>query len=402
MEADSTVLLYATTTPHSDQLHPILPTQPSVGVVSVKGHTITLMWKPSPTSTLYHQPVHYCVAVNRKHNLLTMCAAKAYIFGDVPPTAPPNAGFGFSWEKQVREEEAERWRSRSMVPIHHDAHYECLGGKTSYTFSGTKSGKDYYFDIFAVNPRTNTSTAYAGTHVKTRNTLKSMPIKDGKTKAIHVKKNGDKKYLRYDLKKKAKHLILSLQSCNGAVRMKVTRGRRVIKDETVTGLSQYTIRKARPGRYTIEITPNARVSTRVRVFVSTRSDRSPYPHLPEDKSIRVFDNLSQCNAVTLAWLILPEKQHYCLYRSRVRHGESTSWRLSSHNACSNPRIRKKRDKVGCWDFQGEGGHETQTVVTETVRNLERGTLYAFDVYVRSDAGETLSYRQTRAKTAEAC
>lgn len=397
MDSDTSLRLFATSTPDSDHPYPERPSDASITVKDVSKRSVTLSWKPSPTESQLGQPVEYCIFANKEQNFKSQCAANAFMYGEAPPTAPPNSGFGFAWEDREKDKLKQRFSvSKGADP--NEFHYECIGDKTSYMFGDATPGQLYFFDVFVINTANNMSTAYLGTKAKTKEHVKYINLKDGKISKAFMKRTEGHKVFKLEVKTKKKELLVAVQSCAGQIRVKIYRKRRLLEELDVTSLQTISIHKPRPGTYHIRVEPNRRRSTAVKVYASTDPSANPYPELPGDSQIKVFENLSTCNSLTVAWLGTNSTQQYCLYRQASP--STPSWTDRQLDTCLTSRSRKKRDKVVCRNFRNRG--RRRSVMTETIRGLKPDMVYVLDVHTRRIGGERLSYQQTWAKTKETC
>ncbi len=410
-EDDTSARIYATTTPYSDHPYPELPVDANVHVTTSapNDETVTLMWKPSPTNTAHDIDVQYCVMANRKRNFQSLCGVEAFMHGEVPPTAPPHAGFGFAWEQdkqhrifKSRLHPVRGADSSSRAHHPHDVNFRCIGHKTSYTFHHLKQGERYYFDVFVVNPRTNRSSAYNGTSLRTKVNLKTVSVKERKLIHAFIKKNSGRKLFKFEQRKSTKELIISVLPCMGEVSVKVSRRGRVVASGFAADLENFRVRRARKGTYMIDISATQYRSLSLQLYISTKSRDLPYPELPKDRRIKVFQNKRSCDTVTVAWLGTRRKVQYCLYAKPaigampLPHTRShrTLPSFADGNKCMGPGNRKRAEKIMCKTVRYK--NKRRAVMTEVVSGLRPHTKYTFEVYATLPGfyGQTLSYQPT--------
>jgi len=143
-QRDTSLRLYATTTPHSDAVYPPLPSDSVVRVTGVSQDEISFAWKSPPTATTAAD-VRFCVSVNSLRHFRSQCAAHAHRYGDLRPTPPPYAGFGFARERRGRRRRGRKHQRRARstpAPITRaarpkvddDSVYACVGTDTNYTY----------------------------------------------------------------------------------------------------------------------------------------------------------------------------------------------------------------------------------------------------------------------------
>ncbi len=401
-DRDSTVRMYATTTPHSDHAYPELPTDPAVMVEHVSRYNIEVAWKPSPTDTVHGQDVEYCLAINTEHNFATHCAALGIIEGDTPPTAPPNAGFGFSWERE-REEKDIATTTTSTEPDADPAEtfHTCIGHKTSYSINNLRPDKKYFVDVFVAH--NNRSTAYKGVSVQTKPNIKKISLKKGKVLTTFIKKNKGGKLFQYRLRRSRDEITVVVQPCFGELRVEVSLEGNILERRIVRNINKLVFKNATKGIYLIDISTQYRQSAYFKLVVSRRQSRIPYPTLPKDITIKVFDNKRTCRSLTVAWLGSEHKYQYCLYAKELKETDNPLNRiLSSWNRCIDQSVRKKSEKIMCRNVRFKD--KNRAVITEQIRGLKKNTKYIIDVYVSKTGGrgETLSYQSATVTTKKSC
>ncbi len=396
IEDDTSVRIYATTTPYSDYPYPELPPDSAVRLVHVGKTSVSLAWKQSYTAQIFGREIVYCLMVNRVRNLATMCGAQAFMYGETPPTAPPNSGFGFAWEQgEDVSFQSKLYPSDTEYP--RDLIYKCIGPKTSYTFHGLKQGQKYHFDVFAVSPSKNRSTAYQGVSATTKLKVKQVKIKEDKLIKTYIKRTVARKIFEFQHPKSTKQLIISVLPCYGRLDIAIFKDGELLINHTTKELHIFTISRAKKGKYIIDISTRQFRSCSLQLHVTSKSKRFPYPELPEDQRIKVFQNRKSCDTVTIAWLATKKKVQYCLYMKAIPNGPSSKFGIYRHtenNNCVKPSYRKKSEKVMCKAVRYKS--KRRTVITEVVRGLKPNINYTFDVYASlpGSHGQTLSYKST--------
>ena len=152
-QRDTSLRMYATTTPHSDAVHPPLPPDAVVRVTGVSRDKITFAWK-APTATPTSADVQFCLSVNSLRHFRSHCAAHAYRYGDPRPPPPPYSGFGFARERKGRRRgHKHRRRTQSTLApetmtakskVDDESVYACVGTDTNYTYRYTSQLNNNY------------------------------------------------------------------------------------------------------------------------------------------------------------------------------------------------------------------------------------------------------------------
>lgn len=425
-EKDSSLKIYATTTPESDQPYPELPYDPRVDVTSLGRTTVTLAWKPTPTGSRMGQPVQYCVVLNKEHNFKSLCAVEAKMGAEDVFMVAPKPGrdfspfdfarFGFAPpENDITKDHRHRslvgnripvakpWRSTTIGSRQtQDIRKICIGNKNIFTVSGLRPSTQYYFDVFAVNEGSNASTAYVGTFARTKDEAepKTVELKDGKIVDVFVERKGFK-LLRFAPVSSHRHVSLSVHSCLDAVHIQVRRDGKLVLSQNVEGVREFHIRAKPKAKYHIRVRGSRKGASALKVLASTRTDaKRPFPTLPEDMRIKAFDRLRTCESVTVAWLGTQERNKYCVYRREVPEGYGGEQQRRQRNQCAGPEARRRDEKVLCKYFHSANPHKA--VTTETITGLEPGKNYLLDVYAIGHGGHSVKYQSKLVKTRKYC
>ncbi|XP_029987393.1 protein NDNF [Sphaeramia orbicularis] len=416
-EKDSNFKVYATTTPESDQPYPELPYDPRVDVTALGRTTVTLAWKPTPTGILMGQPVQYCVVINKEHNFKSMCAAEAKISVDDAFMLAPKPGrdfspfdfahFGFvpsdnGLGKDRGLTSNKISRAYTAKPKVSDIQKVCIGNKNIFTVSDLKPDTQYYFDVFAVNSATNTSTAYVGTFARTKEEArqKTVELKDGKVSDVFIKRKGSK-FLRFAPVSSHQRVTLFVHACLDAVQVQVRRDGKLLLSQNVEGVRQFQLRGKPKAKYLIRLRGSRKGASTLKVLATTKpSNKQPFPSLPEDTRIKAFDKLRTCSSVTVAWLGTQDRNKYCIYRKEVADNYGEEQRRREQNQCAGPETRRKSEKVLCKYFHSP--NLQKAVTTETITGLEPGKTYLLDVYVVGHSGHSVKYQSKLVKTRKYC
>ena len=396
-KSDTNVRILGTTTPGLHNPFPELPSDSRVNVTASGRRSVTFEWKGSKATTRGN--VEYCVSVSRTQSFHTHCAVLAHSRGDVPPTLPPNFGFGFKSEKQLQREL--RRKSKPIKAVKpNKLFYKCVGRKTRFTFNRAKPGKTYFIDVFLVNHETSQSSSYTGTSVKLSRKRKRPSksrkfLEDGKRKLFQLKKARKAQAFVFNVKDDMSSVVLELKSCRGVLPFEIV-SRHIKTFKSVIKRTKIVRMKNLPaGRYIIRVKGNKRRRRYVQIYYTTRQFKYRKPQLPSDSSIKIFENLSKCNSVTLAWMGSDVKQRYCLYKKEV-----SEFKRKKRRRCSDPETRSRKEKVVCVRFRHRD--KDKAVITHTVRSLKPNTGYVFDVYVRRGGSGYLAYRSAFARTKSKC
>ncbi|NXC17923.1 NDNF protein, partial [Corythaeola cristata] len=401
-ERDTHITVYLTTDTTSGHLYPELPMDPRIDVIGIGHTTVTLTWKHSPSVLQHRENIQYCLLVNEKHNYKSLCAAETAIRSSgmkLPPT------LALSLSPYLLEPQQVMILSNSELSIINkvtsgEVRQICMGTKNTYTVPNLSPSTQYYFDVFVVNLLTNASAAYTGTFARTLEEPepKVMELKDGKV--IQIVLDG-KKQKFYSLQYQARHrkIQFTFQSCRGQVQVHITKNGKTVASENVSGLRYFSLKGKLLDTYLVQLRSTEEFNSSVKVQVSPHFHKPLFPLLPESLKIKSFSKLRTCNSVTIAWLGTQEENKYCVYKKRIE--DDQVWmELQSADRCSGPESRHKSEKVLCKYFYDI--NLQRAVTTETIKGLDAGTLYLFDVYLFGPSGIPVRYHSKVVKTRKKC
>nr|XP_056705337.1 protein NDNF-like [Euleptes europaea] len=401
-ERDTHITVYLTTDTTSEHLYPELPSDPRIDVIGVDHTTVTLAWKPSPTVLQYQEHIQYCLLMNEKHNYKSLCAAETAIRSS-GMKSPPALALPLS-PNALNPQQVMILSNGELSIISKAGSGEvrqiCMGTKNTYTVPNLTPSTQYYFDVFVVNFLTNASAAYTGTFARTLEEPepKITELKDGKV--IHLVLDGRKQKF-YSLQYRARHkeVQFAFQSCSGQVQVEISRDGKLLMSESFAGLRHFTLKGKLWDVYLVNLGSTEPSNASLKVQVSSLFHKPFFPVLPESLKIKSFSKLRTCDSVTIAWLGTQQMSKYCVYRKQIE--EDQVW-METRNAdrCLGPESRHKSDKVMCKYFHDL--NLRRAVTSETIRGLEAGTVYLFDVYLIGSSGIPVRYYSRVVKTRKKC
>ncbi|KAK0399568.1 hypothetical protein QR680_003112 [Steinernema hermaphroditum] len=200
-------------------------------------------------------------------------------------------------------------------------------------------------------------------------------------------------------------VLLVVHACDGYIRVAIYRdGRLLRKSDPFSGFRRFLVLNAQDGELQIQIINADSNPKMFRLWASMKPEKSPYPQLPDDTSIKEIRRT--CDSTTLQWLrAFDGHVRYCLYRRKesVNYLEEL---VSKHaNLCAG--TLPEKDLVGCYDQEGAPGDkdDDDRVVTIRVDRLEPDTTYRFDLLARpveKTNSQDLPYRTVWVKTRASC
>ena len=397
LKSDSYVKIFATTSPDIDRF-PELPTDSNVKSIDSKSDAIYVSWNSSPDERHYGDDIEYCIAINRKRNYRTLCSLRAHLEGDVKPTLPPNSGFGFkseAYKKRYIRQRANPIKAEKKGSIL----FKCIGRNTSSVVRKLKEGRRYFIDVFVRNKRTKRSSQYTGVHVQTKKSRKLTILKDGKHKSVVFRKRKSVRAYLFKLNNAAKELHIVVYSCTGYIDVEFKNRNNTFHKSRVKGFKKLVLNNIQAGNYILKLSRPVRRRQNVYILVSTKSKKVRVPVLPDDTTVKVFDYLTTCRSITVAWMGTKNKQVYCLYKTEINK-TSLSTPFKKLNQCGATKRQKSSQKIICKKFKHR--KKKQAVLAITVTGLEPGTSYIFDVFVSKGKAISIPYNSVRTETSPHC
>ncbi|KAG5831119.1 hypothetical protein ANANG_G00300460 [Anguilla anguilla] len=358
---------------------PELPPDPRVHTVGVGMTSVTLSWSPS-NSVLRLPPggggYRYCVLVNRKHNYRSLCAAEEAAKDrkkrGKKVTAWPILKEWW-WQQWDSFEEGEEGAPLPDPPA--GLRCACEGAESVCTVSELTPDTQYYFDVFAMDTRNGTSSAYTGTFARTHEEARPAvaQLREGERRWVPLRGEGRQGGPLFSFHPQGwqQSALLTLQSCGAeGVRLTVSSKGQVLASRPVGSEVAQVWLQGKPS-YLIHLeggTPapsgSAPPGPAVKLQVSSAYHRQAPPSLPPTLQIKSFN------------------------------------RLRAAGRCLGPELRSDAEKVLCKYFQEL--NPRRAVTTATIAGLEPGAAYVFDVYLMRRWGIPIKYHSKTVRTRKDC
>lgn len=298
-------------------------------------------------------------------------------------------------------------KSREMmrnVRVAKDVVLECIGRRTWHSFADLQIDQRYYIDVFALNSRTNASTAYPGINVVARSPINSRMQDNQLIQIVLDKANGYASVAKYGVNANAHTIWMFVQSCSGPgpVQLSVSHRKNKILTAEVMDTRTLTINHPSNGTYVVKVSSTVPELRRVHLLISKKYHKFPFPTLPDDSSVKVMGSLTTCNSVTLAWkAALDEKVRYCIFKQEMK-GSYSGVFAKPEDFCSETKLAERPGKILCRRYHRFSKHRFQNVIMQKVRKLRQETTYVFEIFVTKARGRTLAYEKVWATTHRSC
>ncbi|EYB86702.1 hypothetical protein Y032_0274g1010 [Ancylostoma ceylanicum] len=193
-----------------------------------------------------------------------------------------------------------------------------------------RSGKRYFITVFVRDSLHGSTSSYETLEVNLRRAPEKNHTETRKDeeKSLHdavleagtlpAKKGStvDYQFMVSTNATQSSKVLLIVHACDGYVRMSVYRNGKLLKrSEPFSGFRRFLIVNVHSGQLRFQIANDDSRSKSVHLWASTQAEKSPYPKLPEDTSVKVVRR--SCSTATLQWLrSADEHAEYCIYMRR--------------------------------------------------------------------------------------
>uniref|UniRef100_H3BBP8 Protein NDNF n=1 Tax=Latimeria chalumnae TaxID=7897 RepID=H3BBP8_LATCH len=412
-EKDTVFKVYASVTNEPAVPYPDLPDDPRIQVTSVGHASVSLAWEPISEASQDRHGTGYCVFRNQEHNYKTLCAVESKL-------RESEAFKPTSWDLPVQElvkavatdqvvgrknalgQSFGNIGSTEPTLFHKKGlQMVCIGDQTNFTFDSLKPGTLYYFDVFAVNSLTQRSSAYTGAFTETirRSRSKILELKDGVLTEVFVKRKGIR-LLSFDPAFSQGQITVAIHSCLQKVKLQILQNGKIATSERIEGVRHFQVSNNTGDKHLIILKGGKKGPGLLKIYATTRPHEQPFPSVPRGTSLKVFDKLTTCSSVTVAWMGTKKRNKYCLYLKPLEETLDLQLTRWHQNSCLGPGNRLKKEKVICKHLHGQNIHSS--IIAERVEGLEPGKMYLLDVYVTGQTKHTFKYPGRIVRTRLSC
>ena len=342
---------------------PQLPPDKKLSVAHFANGYVNLYWEPAKMmerdskNTIAN--IDYCVSVNTRRNFDRLCQAQ-----DLMKKNPSDMIIFF-----------------------------CVRGQNQFNpRKHLSSDVNYHVNVFAVNPHSNRSRAYAGlTLPKHRSSLTSR-LRQDSTLNLKIDPKTGYRVVQFEVARQGT-IRLTVIACEGPVTVAITNESRVLKKYQVYGVKTNTIKAATVGTYFVTLNKKIDGELNLRIHLSSSKRWGPFPRLPKGKGVKEWPMLRTCTSVTIAWLAAKGKQQFCLYIGRY----STKIYKKLGNVCFKPMSDSGVRRIICIHKRIRKNHKA--IFTRTIKGLRPCTSYVLYIQVkRRRSTDTLIYRPLTLRT----
>ncbi|XP_039287878.1 protein NDNF isoform X2 [Nilaparvata lugens] len=399
-------MLQVTAPPHSSAHFTIFATLQQSALLPLNSHKqikirlqkrqvdkkLTVRWEQSPYDPYL---MNYCVTVSTKRHYNSLCEA-------------------------ISESEQNTYYSRE--PQYHSHHYTphvrvaCVKRKTSYTVSNMERGKMYYFNVFAINKKTNLTFPFGNASLLYDGRNKALGLRDNRPVTVSLRHLDGKAIFRYKVGKTAKPgstLEWHVLPCGGSVEAEIRFQKKIIVPrQRIDGYGRLKVDDPEVGqRYSMYVMSRdpeqlRRVSG---VEVLATMHATSLPLLPEQSRIMEYVGLRECDSVTVGWLPVPEPSdsaHYCVRATHLppltpNHPVRANLHRRANQCGLDLRLRSATDfaVTQCLD---NSPNDPLSVITQKIAHLKPGHEYLIQVTVKKAQGKSLSYDLLKVQTKPRC
>ncbi|CAJ0604331.1 unnamed protein product [Cylicocyclus nassatus] len=283
-----------------------------------------------------------------------------------------------------------------------------------------RSGKRYYITLFVRDSLHGSTSSYEPLEVNLKKTPEKATaeakIDEGRNLHDAVLENAylppkkgstmDYQFVVSDNATQNHKVLLIVHACDGYVRMSVFRNGKLLKrSEPFSGFRRFLVVNVHSGQLRFQIANDDAKAKNVHLWASTHSEKSPYPKLPEDTSVKAVRRT--CSTATLQWLrSADEHARYCIYMRQEKANYLEELVSKANNLCEGG--LESSELVGCYTHRGPAEplrDDYIGLIETTVTELEPAKTYRFDLLAtplgRAQA-QSLPYRTVWVRTAVSC
>ncbi|RWS09736.1 protein NDNF-like protein [Dinothrombium tinctorium] len=404
--------------------YPLLPAASDILVTKSATNEIEIKWNASPSEAII--PIDYIVIVSKQRNIVSYCEIleRDLKFGDAndhrvnDPLGMTSTSFNHWWGTTVKRLLAES-RKLAQSRLKFEFWVQRSRNNTWHSVKNLNSSTLYFVDVIAINRISNATTVYKGISVSTAARVNSsqIKIKDNSWTKIHLtRENNFTRALKYNFDAKAvgndHSLWIFVQSCSGLGSFKLSWRLSVKEDYFVEEVFDFkTIQilvndsrsenKNFARKLQLQLHSEFESERIVNILINKKYTKYPFPRMPIDRSLKVFDTLTTHDTMHLAWTASEdEKVRYCILEKEIAPGTDIEAVLDSfltmQNSCQTSASIDSRSgnqsgfkKVLCRRYHKYSKRRFNNIIMQKVKNLKAATKYVFIVQISKMKGKAL-------------
>lgn len=411
-QQDAVVRVFATTQASKmEEYFPKLPPRRrSIVLTNVSATEAHVEWEHSPSVHFFERRhIEYCLALSKSRMVVNFCEFSQDDYSSVQDYDTKSNridGYhgGIEEEKRKYTEDLTSFNEGDTdLPL-----LRCVKYKTNYHFAGLSPNTEYKLSLFAHNKNTGGSTSYKGLTFRTleKNIAKRQKFALIDSELVGAYLNPSRTaFQTYEflVSRFQREVLITVQPCTGYVRVNLFKDKKLLKRSVIGELRRFVIARVTPGFLRVKIANDDNTAKVFKIWASTHPWRDPYPRLPEDTSIKVFELSRGCRQVTLAWLASKGFLSYCLYKKMEEDDYFKRLILEDSTECRDP---PSKSLIECRvHSESSSSSNDMVILNSTVHSLMPGTTYRFDLFVQpanKPVRQTLVYRTVWVKTKRKC
>ncbi|EGT47668.1 hypothetical protein CAEBREN_28061 [Caenorhabditis brenneri] len=291
--------------------------------------------------------------------------------------------------------------------------------------------RTYYVTVFVRDHKRGTSSAYEIQTIHTssstevishRKVTRNVPRKQKKS-APRVLTNGKLEQVELEPRKgtsvnlkffvnigtevpsnETQSAMLIVHACDGLVRVNLFRNGKILKrSDTFSGFRRFVVTNIRSGHLRFQIVNDDESPKSLRVWASTEIEKSPYPTLPDDTSVKIVGR--SCSSASIQWMRSHDSHvKYCVYQRKENSNFLEQLVSLADNLCEGG--LSSSTLVGCYTHSPVSSeNDVQSLIETSVGGLDAASTYRLDLFAtpldRPDA-QSLPYRTVWVRTNRYC
>ncbi|KAI4456176.1 neuron-derived neurotrophic factor [Holotrichia oblita] len=338
----------------------------------------------------------YCLVINSQRPYSTLCSAQNDVINPRQQNHKMHHRYQMSTISDYENERKDGFAVPKII---------CTGNKTHYTLTNLQQDMNYYFNVFAINGRTNLTYLHGSAVIKFDTNVKPVSLRDGKIASANLKKLDGKAFFTYKSEKRINStLTFLIIPCGGGavdvtLKYNVNRSKKKIRRLGIIQVKESPVNL----KYHIKVLSQNRYefnkASGVKILATSRASKIPFPSLPTETIVHEYVSLRKCNGVTIGWYAAPTNgnNNYCIAAKRGKLPENLT-----HKAPDNCKIDYEMKSLTNVSYCKSFNERSGEIIIEHIENLSPDQPYIIYVTVKKDQGKSLAYDLLQVYTKPEC